>query len=146
VRLPRAFAKPIRVYVDAKILNVHDPDLPRRAFVGYVVEGDRRSGAKEVAETESDDAEVRAILFAIDELAGAAGRLTVICDHESVVAEANRDRVRKPSPLMQELRETLARRRKTVELRVLQANPAHGVVTAYVNSLKDGRDEPTEEA
>jgi len=141
VRLPGALARPIKVFVDAKILNVHDPSLPRRAYVGYIVEQDGRHGAKQVEDTESDDAEVRAILFAIDELKGAARRMTIVCDHESVVSEANRDEVRNPSPPMQLLRDTLARNRKNLELRALQANPAHGVVTAYVNSLEGDRKE-----
>jgi len=137
LRIP--IARPTKVYVDAKILNVHDPTIPRKAFVGYLVDGEGKQGAKQVEETESDDAEIRAILFAIEELQGTTRRLTIICDHESVVAEANREEVRKPSPLLLELREKLSRNRKRIELRALQANPAHGVVTAYVNSLKGDR-------
>jgi ribonuclease HI len=139
VRLVNPFAGPKKVYVDAKILNVHDPRLPRKAYVGYLVHGDGRQGAREVEEMESDDAEVRAILFAIEELRGTVGRMTIVCDHESVVSEANREVARDPSPLMRELRETLGRNRKTIRLRALQANPAHAVVTAYVNSLKEGQ-------
>jgi hypothetical protein len=135
VRLLGRRAKAARVYVDAKILNVHDPSLPREAYVGYLVEGSGRSGAKRVEATESDDAEALAILFAIDELKGELGRLTVVCDHESVVSEARREAVRKPSPLMQRLRDTLSKS-PSVELEALKANPAHGVVTAYVNALK----------
>ena len=61
-------------------------------------------------------------------------RFTVVCDHESVVSEANRDAVKKPSRLMEELRETL-RRNPSVTLEALKANPAHGVVTEYVNRV-----------
>ena len=120
-----------RVYVDAKILNMHDPSLPRRAYVGYVVEGDGRHNVKEVEATESDDAEVLAILFAIDELKD-SGRITIVCDHESVVSEANREEAKNPSELMQSLRKTLQENR-SVRLEALMANPAHGVVTEYVN-------------
>jgi hypothetical protein len=127
-------AKPVRVYVDAKILNMHDKNLPREAYVGYLTEkGDR--GAKRVDAKESDDAEVLAILFAIEELRGKIGRITVVCDHESVVSEANRDEVSKPGPFMEELRRVL-RQDKSVNLVVLQANPAHKVVTEYVNAQK----------
>ena len=125
---------PPRVYVDAKILNMHDPTLPRAAYVGYVVEGDGRSNVKEVDAAESDDAEVLAVLYAIDELRGPLGRFTVVCDHESVVSEANRESVRKPSHLMERLRETL-KANPSVTLEALKANPAHGVVTEYVNRV-----------
>ena len=131
--------RPPRVYVDAKILNMHDPSLPRVAYVGYVVEGNGRQSVKkvDVAEggdetLESDDAEVLAILYAIDELRGSLDRFTVVCDHESVVSEANRDAVKNPSRLMERLRGTL-RDNRSIELEALKANPAHGVVTEYVN-------------
>jgi hypothetical protein len=136
--------KPPKVYVDAKILNMHDPTLPREAFVGYVVERDGRRNVKKVdaksgdvkdlAILESDDAEVLAILFAIDELSGSLSKFTVVCDHESVVSEANREEVKNPSRLMERLRWTL-RENPSVTLEALKANPAHGVVTEYVNRL-----------
>lgn len=126
--------RPPRVYVDAKILNMHDPSLTRQAYVGYVVEGKGRQNVKEVEATESDDAEVLAILFAIDELRDSLGRFTVVCDHESVVSEANRETAKNPSDLMQRLRETLQENR-SVKLEALMANPAHGVVTEYVNRV-----------
>ena len=127
-------AKAPRVYVDAKILNMHDSSLPREAYVGYVVEGDGRRNVRKVDAAESDDAEVLAILFAIGELRGSVGRFTVVCDHESVVSEANRSAVKKPSRLMEELREAL-RDNPSVTLEALKANPAHGVVTEYVNKV-----------
>jgi hypothetical protein len=128
-------SRPTRVYVDANILNMHDPALPREAFVGYVVERDGRQNVKKVEAVESDDAEVLAILFAIDELKNSIGRFTVVCDHESVVSEANRDQVKNPSGLMARLRGTL-RENPSVSLEALKANPAHGVVTEFVNSLQ----------
>ena len=39
-------AKAPRVYVDAKILNMHDSSQPREAYVGYVVEGDGRRNVR----------------------------------------------------------------------------------------------------
>jgi hypothetical protein len=136
LRLP-GWSKPPRVYVDAKVLNMHDLALPREAYVGYVVEGGGRRGGKKVDATESDDAEILAILFAIDELKDSVGRFTVVCDHESVVSEAKRKEVKRPTPLMERLRKTLDEN-PSVELEALQANPAHGVVTEYVNQLKSG--------
>lgn len=128
-------SKPPRVYVDAKILNMHDPALRREAYVGYIVEGGARRNVVKVDATESDDAEILAILFAIDELKDELGRFVVVCDHESVVSEAKRGIAKNPSELMTRLRETL-RRNPSVRLEVLQANPAHGIVTEYVNSLR----------
>ena len=125
------------VYVDAKILNMHDPTLPHPAFVGYKVRGGKQA-VKQVRAEESDDAEVQAILFAIDSLLRELGKMTIVCDHQSVVTEANRDRVKRPSPAMALLRETLRKNQSRIRLRMLQANPAHGVVTEYVNSIGQG--------
>ncbi len=136
MRFP-GWSKPPRVYVDAKILNVHDPSLPREAYVGYVVEGNGMRNAKRVDATESDDAEVLAILFAIDDLKVRLRKFTVICDHESVVSEAKREAAKNPSELMERLRETL-RENPSIGLEVLKSNPAHGIVTEYVNELKAG--------
>ena len=133
-------SKPPRVYVDAKILNVHDPTLEREAYVGYVVEGSNRHDATKVDATESDDAEVLAILFAIRELKDQIGRFTIISDHESVVSEAKKSVVKNPSELMKRLRETL-KQNSSIGLEVLKANPAHGIVTEFVNSVKTDREE-----
>lgn len=132
-------SKPTRVYVDAKILNMHDPALSKEAYVGYLVEGSGRHDVKKVEATESDDAEVLAILFAIDELKGSVGRFTVICDHESVVSEAKRDEVKRPSEFMLRLRQIL-RDNRSIDVEPLMANPAHGIVTEYVNSLRSDAD------
>jgi hypothetical protein len=146
LRLVR-WTKPTRVYVDAKILNVHDLSLPREAFVGYVVEGGDARKAKKlddeeigmIGRLESDDGEVLAILFAIEDLKGRLKRFTIVCDHESVVSEANREAVKNPSVLMAKLRETL-KQNPSIDLEPLMANPAHGVVTEYVNGLKEQAD------
>jgi hypothetical protein len=123
-----------RVYVDAKILNMHDPKLPKLAYVGYVVEETGEHDAKQVEATESDDAETLAVLFAIEELKGALGGFKVVCDHQSVVSEATRESVKNPSAHMAKLREML--RDGRVKLEALQANPAHRALTEYVNGLK----------
>ena len=139
MRFP-GLSRPPRVYVDAKILNVHDPMLEREAYVGYVVEGSNRHDATRVEAGESDDAEVLAILFAIKELKDQLRRFTIVCDHESVVSEAKRSVSKHPSELMKRLRETL-KQYPSVGLEVLKANPAHGIVTEYVNNLKAGPEE-----
>lgn len=125
--------KHAKVYVDAKIMNMHDQTLPHEAFVGYIVgEGGHRN-VKKVEATETDDAEVLAILFAMDELGEKFGRFTIVCDHQSVVSEANRETVKRPSSHMENLRQRLRVNRGAIKLVALQANPAHGVVTEFVN-------------
>jgi ribonuclease HI len=134
MKLPRILPRGLRVYVDAKILNMHDSALQKEAYVGYLVEGDGRKGVRRVEATESDDAEILAIIFAIEELRGSLGRFTIVCDHESVVSEAKRDAVKNPSELLEKLR-SLLRENPSVGLEALKANPAHGIVTEYVNEL-----------
>lgn len=140
LKVRQFFSKSPKVYVDAKILNMHDPALQREAYVGYLVEGSGTNNAKKVEATESDDAEVLAILFAIEELKDSLGGFTIVCDHESVVSEANREEVKSHNPLMERLRLTL-RENPSVQLRALRANPAHGIVTAYVNADKGKSEE-----
>ena len=125
------------VYVDAKILGRHDKRSPHRAYVGYFVDGGGRKGAKGIKAEESDDAEVEAILFAIESLRGQYAHMTVVCDHQSVVSEANRVEVKKPSDRMQELRSILRSNHASIRLKALKSNPAHKVVTEYVNMLKE---------
>lgn len=125
--------------MDAKILGMHDPTLTREGYVGYVVDRDGRRNVRRVEATESDDAEVLAILFAIDELKDSLGRFTIVCDHESVVSEAKRGVTKNQSELMMRLRVKL-RENPSITLEALQANPAHGVVTEYVNGLKANSD------
>jgi ribonuclease HI len=134
MKSPLILPRTPRVYVDAKILNMHDAALHKEAYVGYLVEGDGRKGVRRVEATESDDAEILAILFAIEELGGTLGSFTIVCDHESVVSEAKREVVKNPSELLGKLRSAL-RKNPSVNLEALQANPAHGVVTEYVNEL-----------
>ena len=90
---------------------------------------------KRIDASESDDAEVLAIIFAIEELKDPLGRFTVVCDHESVVSEATKDNVKNPSDLLKRLRQLLDEN-PSVKLEVLLSNPAHQVVTEYVNALK----------
>jgi hypothetical protein len=135
----------IKVYVDAKILNVHDVALPREAYVGYFGEGGKLQCVRKlegaeldrIGRLESDDAEILAILFAIEKLKCTLGKFTIVCDHESVVSEANKlEEVKNPSVLMEDLREALRNNRRSIRLEALRANPAHGIITAYVNKLK----------
>jgi hypothetical protein len=125
-----------KVFVDAKILNMHDATLPKVAYVGYYVEGSGERKVKRVQATESDDAEALAITFAIEELKGALRSFVVVCDHQSVVSEAKRASPKNPSEHLVRLRDLLSD--KEIELEALQTNPAHGVLTEYVNALSGG--------
>jgi hypothetical protein len=135
VRFP-TWPRSSKVYVDAKIVNMHDPNLPREAYVGYIVERNGRHSVKRVDATESDDAEVLAILYAADELKDTLGHFTIVCDHESVVAEAKKDTPKRASELMERLRQAL-RDNPSIRLEVLQTNPAHRIVTEYANMEKN---------
>jgi len=58
-----------RVYVDAKIEGIQDPKLNRKAYVAYVVkDAPGLQGFGKVDAYETDDAELHAIAFAIQQL------------------------------------------------------------------------------
>src|SRR3989442_12847862 len=72
-----------RVYVDAKIEGIQDPKLPRTAYVAYIVEDEPGlQGFGKVDANETDDAELHAIAFAIQQLKGKLEQFTVFSDHE----------------------------------------------------------------
>jgi hypothetical protein len=123
-----------RVYVDAKILNIHDSTLPRVAFAGYLIDGTDEHHEKPVEATETDDVEIEATLFAMENLVGKFRRLVVVCDHESVVSEAKRELVKNSSPLLARLREML-HKNPSVHLEPLKTNPEHKYLTEYVNRV-----------
>jgi len=134
-RMSEGQGNTIRVFVDAKITGMHDKKLPKLAYVGYLVEGSGLHAAKPVEAEESDDAEIQAVLFAIEELGLKFDRITIVCDHESVVSEASRETVKKPSPLLDILRATLRANSSRIQLEALQHNLAHGILTEYVNQV-----------
>lgn len=113
------------VYVDATISNRQDPALPKETFVAYVVEGSQLRGVRKVEASETDDAEIQAILFTIDELKGRLDRFVAFCDHESVVSEVNRESEETP-PLNQLLQEVRSRLRSNPSIRIelFKTNPA----------------------
>jgi hypothetical protein len=134
--MPGSKRNPARVYVDAKIKGMHDEKLPKEAYVGYYVEETGEHNEEPTNADESDDAEIQAVLFAFKELGKKFDKLTIICDHQSVVSEANRPTVKKPSARLAHLRTVLHENQSTIELKALQTNPAHKTVTEYVNRLK----------
>ncbi len=137
----------VTVYVDAKILGAHDRALPKSCFVGYYVNGSGEHAESRVAADESDDAEIKAILFAIGRLGQRSGRLRIMCDHQSVVSEAYKakaDRDSVKNPLLVQLGDEL-NANLSIELKPFEYNLAHGSLTEYVNRLEEkaqGRPDP----
>ena len=112
---------------------MHAPSLPKQAFVGYFVEVVNLQNARRVDSDETDDAEIQAILFAIEELGSRFDQITAVCDHQSVVSEAKKEIVAKPGPLLVKLRNVLEAN-PSVKLVALETNPAHAMLTEYVNN------------
>jgi ribonuclease HI len=126
------------VYVDAKIIGMHDKQLPKKAFVGFIVEGtENHRDATGVEATETDEAEEQAILFAMTSLKEHFQRFTVICDHESAVTKVNwkgNDRKKGKNDWVLPKIWAEMDENKSIRIRPLKSNPAH----AYLNKwLKD---------
>ncbi len=131
------------VHVDAKITGMHDKQLPRNTFVGYVVEGREKefSGVRVVQASETDEAEEQAILFAITGLKDRIKGFTIICDHESAITKVNwkgedRRKARKDKVLpsiWQELDEM-----PSIRVQALKYNPAHAFLNRRLK--EEGRD------
>jgi ribonuclease HI len=131
------------VYVDAKIEGMHDATSQKKAFVGYVVERSNvQPGFLPVEEQETDEAEERAILFAITELKDRIKKFTVICDHESAVTKVNwkgddRKKVKKDK-VLPEIWRALDERHGSIRVRALKANPAHRFLNQRLKELESG--------
>ena len=128
------------MYVDAKITGMHDTALPKRAFVGYVVEGRKDlSGFDQVPASETDEAEERAILYAIKELRDRLKKFTVICDHESAVTKVNwKDHERnkgKNDRVLPDIWKALDEKNGSIRVRALKANPAHRFLNQRLKEL-----------
>ncbi len=127
------------VYVDAKILGRHDPKAVGDAFVAYVVNNMKEcQKVIEVDAEETDDAEYKAILLAIDELNDERKQFTIFCDHQSVVSEAMRNDFRetpKINPLLLEIRGKLATH-SNIKLQYLERNPAHTLLNKHLQDKK----------
>ena len=127
------------VYVDAKITGMQESKPQRHAFVGYVVEGRKDlTGFQEVRATETDEAEERAILFAITDLKDRLGKFTVICDHESAVLKVNwkgeeRKKAKKDTVLPEIWRANDEYR--MIEVKALGGNPAHALLNKRLKEL-----------
>jgi hypothetical protein len=76
----------VRVYVDAKILGSHESTPGKNSYVAYFSEDARIRGFCPVDADQTDEAEFKAIAFAIRELKGKLRAFTILCDNESVVS------------------------------------------------------------
>src|SRR3989304_395288 len=118
--------KTYKVYVDATISNMQDLNLPKEAFVAYVVEGSKLRGVQKVEASETDDAELQAILFAMDELNGKLKRFIIFCDHESVVSQVKLEQgnYKLKNQFLNDVRSRL-RANPSIKVDLFNKNPAH---------------------
>jgi hypothetical protein len=127
-----------RVYVDAKIEGIQDPKLTRKAYVAYVVKDvPGLQGFGKIDAYETDDAELHAIAFAIQQLKGKLKRFTVFSDHEPAVSQILlKDRSGgKKRPILLEILNELESN-SSIKIELFNKNPAHRVLSKYVADLK----------
>ena len=124
------------VFVDAKIIGRHDPMFPKNSFVAYFSEDAGVHGFSPVDADQTDEAELKAIDFAIKELRGKLRSFTIMCDNESVVSQINRALVRPSSRhvLLEILAEMKANHGITVEF--FGKNPAHSFLNQEIARLQ----------
>lgn len=113
------------------------PEAPKKAYVAYVVQDTGAAAFKEVQVEETDDLELEAILFAIEELQDSSSRFEIICDHQSVVSEVNRKEPSKArNPRLQRIRDALAANRG-ITLREIGRNLADKYLNEQVRALQE---------
>ena len=121
-----------RVYVDAKIIGRHDPNLPKITLVAYIAQGPEPVRGVSTVEgaDETDHAELQAVAFAIKGLKGKPGKYTIVCDHQSVVFEIQRGTTRPRSkPILSEIQQAL--RENSIKVEWLEKNPAHKLLNQF---------------
>jgi hypothetical protein len=127
-----------QVYVDARVEGVQDPKLPRTAYVAYIVDdAPAQRGFAQVDARETDDAELHAIAFAIQQLKDKLDDFTVLCDHEGAVSQIIlRDKSgAKKRPILLEILNELESN-PLIHVELFDKNPAHRVLNEYVAALK----------
>ncbi len=130
-----------RVYVDARIEGIQDPKLPRKAYVAYVVKDvPGLQGFGKIDAYETDDAELHAIAFAIQQLKSKLKQFTVFSDHEPAVSQILlKDRSGgKKRPILLEILNELDSN-SSIRVKLFGKNPAHRVLNKYVAGLKASR-------
>ena len=103
---------------------------------GYVVEGSPElNDVCLVKADQSDEAELEAVAFAIQELKEKLHRFTVISDHESVVSEIKRGRARPSSrPRLAQVQLELESH-QSIQVDFLGKNPAHTLLNQKKHAL-----------
>lgn len=121
--------EPIQVYVDAKILGRHEPSPGKNSYVAYSSENAGLHGFSSVDADQTDEAELKAIAFAIKQLKGKLHSFRILSDNESVVSQVIR-KLRRPSS-RSVLSEIIAEMDANpgISIEFLGKNPAH----AYLN-------------
>ncbi len=115
------------VYVDARIKDRDKKDVPMTTAVGFIVK-DRHEfdNARILEANESDEAELQAVFFAIQQLKEKLGEFTIICDHDSVVSIINRgsEKAARKRPILSKI---LSEKQAYpgIKLEGLEKNPAH---------------------
>ncbi len=115
----------VEVFVDAKIIGRHEPTPGKNSFVAYFSEDAELHGFSRVDADQTDEAELKAIAFAIKALKGRLQSFRIMCDNESVVSQIDRKLARPSSRsvLREILEEMEANRGISVEF--FGKNPAH---------------------
>ncbi len=123
----------VRVYVDAKIIGSHDKTLRKRTLVAYLVDGSRELQAARKIEgvAESDEAEMEAVAFAIEELKEKLETFTIVCDHKSVVSEILRGETRPRSRHALSKIQANIRANPSIKVKWLEKNPAHKLLNEF---------------
>ncbi len=127
---------PVQVYVDAKIIGRHDPTPGKNSFVAYFSEDAGLHGFSRVDADQTDEAELKAIAFAIKELKGRLQSFRIMCDDESVVSQIDRKLARPSSRLV--LREILGEMEtnRGISVEFFGKNPAHSFLNQEIARLQ----------
>src|SRR5712692_1027581 len=88
---------PVQVFVDAKIIGRHELTPGKNSFVAYFSEDAGLHGFSPVDAEQTDEAELKAIAFAIEALKGRLQSFRIMCDNESVVSQIDRRLARRSS-------------------------------------------------
>jgi hypothetical protein len=126
----------LRVYVDAKIIGRHEPTPGKNSFVAYLSEDARVQGFAPVDADQTDEAEFKAIAFAIKELKGKFETFTILCDNESVVSQITRGLARPSSrPVLSEIQAEM-RADPGVKIEFFGKNPAHSFLNKEIAKIQ----------
>ncbi len=119
----------VEVFVDAKIIGRHEPTPGKNSFVAYFSEDAGLHGFSPVDADQTDEAEFKAIDFAIKELRGRFQSFRIMCDNESVVSQIDRKLARPSSrSVLREILEEIEAN-PGISVKFFGKNPAH----SYLN-------------